>query len=102
VLCKQWCVREDPEVSTATGLFRALLNSILSQLPLQLQRIFQCNLVVSVNCHSRRALRLRIQRVDANGELTAQMLANGLERQPTAAFYWLAPDQRKPTANVPV
>jgi hypothetical protein len=89
-------------VSTATGLFRALLNSILSQLPLQLQRIFQCNLVVSVNCHSRRALRLRIQRVDANGELTAQMLANGLERQPTAAFYWLAPDQRKPTANVPV
>ena len=41
-------------------------------------------------------------RVDANGELTAQMLANGLERQPTAAFYWLAPDQRKPTANVPV
>ncbi len=85
VPCKQWFVREDPEASTATGLFE-LLNPILSQLPLQLQKIFHCILVVSVNCHLLRALRLRIQRVDANGELTVQMLANVSERQPTVAF----------------
>ena len=81
VSCKQWLVREDPEVSTTAGFFERRLNSILTQLPLQLQKILQRILVVSVNCHPLGALRLRIQSVEANGELTVQMLANGLERQ---------------------
>src|SRR6266852_5465911 len=81
VPCKQWLVREDPEVSTATGLFERRLNLILTQLPLQLQKILQSILIVSINCHPLGALRLRIQRVKASGQLTVQMLANGLERQ---------------------
>jgi hypothetical protein len=49
------------------------------------------------------ALLLRIQRVDAMGELTVLMLANVLERQPTAAFESLAFEpaetDRAPPAN---
>ena len=41
-------------------------------------------------------------RVDASVELTVQMPANVLERQPTVAFYWLALDQREPIANIPI
>jgi hypothetical protein len=81
VPCKQWLVREDPEVSTATGLFEPRLNSVLAQFPLQLQKILQRILIVSINCHPLGALRIRIQRVQASGQLTVQMFANGLERQ---------------------
>src|SRR5208283_4249844 len=81
VPCKQWLVRKDPEVSTATGLFERRLNSILTQFPLQLQKILQRIVVVGVNCHPLGALRIRIQRVQASGQVAVQMLANGLERQ---------------------
>jgi hypothetical protein len=81
VPCEQWLVREDPKVSAATRLFERCLNSILTQFPLQLQKILQRILIVSVNCHPLGALRIRIKRVQASGQLTVQMLANGLERQ---------------------
>ena len=48
-------------------------------------------------------LLLRVQRVDAKGELTVLMLANVLERQPTVVFESLALEQaetdRAPPAN---
>src|SRR5437899_1842966 len=69
-------------MTTATRLFERGFDSILTQLPLQLQKIIQRILIVSVNHHPLGALRLRTQRVEANGELTVQMLANSLERQP--------------------
>jgi len=78
--CEQRFVREDPEVSTATRFFERCLDSILTQLPLQLQKILQRILIVGVNCDPLGALGRRIQRVDANGASTVQMLANGLER----------------------
>src|SRR5258708_1425411 len=82
VPCKQWLVREDPEVSPPTRLFERRLNSILTQLPLQFQKIFKRVLIIGINCHPLGTLCLRIQSVDANGELTVQMLANSLGRNP--------------------
>src|SRR6202035_4379707 len=73
--------REDPEVSTTTGLFEPRLKAVLTQFPLQLQKVLQRIRIVSINCHPLGALRIRIKRVQASGQLTVQMLANGLERQ---------------------
>src|SRR5258708_4075753 len=56
VPCKQRLVRKDPEVSAAPRPFEGRLNFILPQLPLQLQKIFQCVLIVSINCHPLGAL----------------------------------------------
>src|SRR5580692_1450649 len=81
VPCEQRLIRKDPEVSTATGLFERRLDSILAQFPLQLQKIIQRILIVSIDRHPLGALRIRIKRVHASGQPTVQMLANGLERQ---------------------
>src|ERR1700733_657068 len=60
VPCQQRLVRKDPEVSATTRLFERRLYAILTQLPLQLQKVLQGILIVGVNCHPLGALCLRI------------------------------------------
>src|SRR5258708_11341605 len=76
--CEQWLVREDPKVSAATRLFERCLNSILTQFPLQLQKILQRILIGIINCHPLAALRIRINRGPPSRQLPAQRLAKRL------------------------
>jgi len=78
VACEQRLFGKDPEVPAAARLFERRLNSVLAQLPLQLEQVFECVLVIGIDSHPLGALRLWIEGVDPNRQPSSQMLADDL------------------------
>ena len=75
-----------PEMAAATGFLKCGIHAILTQLPLQLEQVFERVRVVGVNGDPLGALRLRVKRVEAHGHISIEVFTNSVQRQLSAVL----------------